>query len=55
MVQFLKFSLLNIIVNFRYSDLQEKIDCFIEEKKVEKLKHIVKGTFCLAKNPNTDK
>jgi len=31
------------------------IDKYIEEKQLEKLKHIINGAICLAKHPQTNK
>lgn len=42
-------------MHFSVNDLHTKIDDYIERKQVEKLKHIVKGTFCLAVYPLTNK
>lgn len=42
-------------MHFSLGDLDMKINNFVEQKKVEELKHIVEGTFCLAKYPSTDR
>lgn len=41
-------------MNFSLNDLNMKINNFIEQKQVEELKHIVEGTFCLAKLPDNN-
>lgn len=40
---------------YRLTDLQLKIDKYVEEKPLEKLKHIIVGAICLAKHPQTNK
>lgn len=46
------------VANTKYNDglenLQLLIDKYVEEKQLEKLKHVIKGAICLAKYPQTN-
>lgn len=41
-------------MHFSLNDLYTKINNYIEQKQVDELKHIVEGTFCLAKYTPTN-